>query len=128
MVSKYAVQSIQVMAFHTPPTRETARSTLSAGKAAVPLNCMCSTQWELPVRPVRSWREPTRYQTQKLATGAVCTDFNTTVNPFRRRVLMTVLRGIIWLSRRLRRSRDRCRDAQSRALEARAWNKCYGHL
>src|SRR5919199_4491946 len=42
---------------------------------------MCSTQCEMPVIPGTSLRAPTRYQTQKVATGAACSSRVSTVSP-----------------------------------------------
>ena len=47
--------------------------TWSRGMLVVPLKFMCSTQCETPVTPGPSSREPTRYQHQTDASGAVCT-------------------------------------------------------
>src|SRR4029453_11748071 len=43
---------------------------------------MCSRRWDTPVIPVCSLREPTRYQTLKLTTGAFRTSLTSTVRPF----------------------------------------------
>ena len=59
-VSKYLVESMLVKAFHCPPARSISRSSRPAGKRGVPLNIICSTQCEMPVRPVGSLRLPTR--------------------------------------------------------------------
>src|SRR5437763_1161404 len=50
-------------------------------KVCVPLNIMCSTQWDMPVIPMCSLRAPTRYHTQKDTTGAECTSFVSKVRP-----------------------------------------------
>src|SRR5574341_225220 len=47
---------------------------------------MCSRRWETPVMPVCSLREPTRYQTLKLTTGAPWTSLVRTRRPFGRTV------------------------------------------
>ena len=52
-----------------------------AGNCGVPLNCMCSTQCETPVRPWTSSREPTRYHSQEEMIGAVCISFRRTLRP-----------------------------------------------
>src|SRR5918995_3940146 len=48
---------------------------------SVPLKFMCSTQWETPVRPGRSSREPTLYQHHTEASGAVCSSRTSTFRP-----------------------------------------------
>src|SRR5687767_14285495 len=48
---------------------------------SVPLKFMCSTQWETPVQPGRSSREPTLYQHQTEASGAVCSSRTSTFRP-----------------------------------------------
>ncbi len=78
------------MALRKPPSRAIIRSPMLAGKARVPLNIMCSTQWLLPVTPGRSKREPTRYHTHHEITGAMRTSLSTTVKPFFKRVLITL--------------------------------------
>src|SRR6516225_2510510 len=50
----------------------------------VPLKFMCSTQWETPVRPGGSSLEPTLYQHQTDASGAVCSSRMRTVSPLAR--------------------------------------------
>src|SRR3954452_3690752 len=47
----------------------------------VPLKFMCSTQCDTPVRPGRSSFEPTLYQHQTDASGAVCISCTRTVRP-----------------------------------------------
>jgi hypothetical protein len=49
---------------------------------------MCSTQWEAPVIPGTSLREPTRYQIQWLMIGAVWISFNKTNKPFSSSILV----------------------------------------
>ncbi len=66
------------MAFQFPPSREMARSSTVDGKRGVPLNCMCSVQWEMPVKPGVSSREPTRYHSQEETSGAVWISFRKT--------------------------------------------------
>ncbi len=46
---------------------------------------MCSTQWEAPVIPGRSFFEPTRYQTQTLAVGLPSIGASNTESPFPKR-------------------------------------------
>ena len=48
------------------------------------------------MRPVRSLREPTRYHTQKLTTGAVCISRSKTVRPLASRVLCTSGLGLLF--------------------------------
>ena len=55
--------------------------TLSRGMLVVPLKFMCSTQWDTPVSPGRSSFDPTLYQHQTDASGAVCISCTTTVRP-----------------------------------------------
>ena len=55
--------------FRVPPFFEICRNISPLPSFGVPLNSMCSTQWEIPVMPGPSLREPTRYHTQKVATG-----------------------------------------------------------
>src|SRR5262245_5984517 len=50
---------------------------------------MCSSRCEMPVMPVYSFREPTRYQTPKLTTGALRTSFVRMRSPLGRRVSIT---------------------------------------
>src|SRR5262245_51806385 len=50
---------------------------------------MCSSRCDTPVIPVCSLREPTRYQTWKLTTGAECTSFVSTFSPLGRMVSWT---------------------------------------
>src|SRR5581483_6197266 len=50
----------------------------------VPLKFMCSTQCETPVRPGRSSFDPTLYQHQTEASGAVCSSWMRTVRPLSR--------------------------------------------
>src|SRR5947209_4428067 len=50
---------------------------------------MCSTQWEMPVMPVCSFREPTLYQIQVLTTGAWCDGWIRTLSPLSSRVSCT---------------------------------------
>src|SRR5207249_9767849 len=69
-VSKYEVTSSQVYPFQVPPASSTRRVTSSLRIDRVPLKFMCSTQWEIPVIPGRSSRDPTRYQHQTETTGA----------------------------------------------------------
>src|SRR5215217_6075051 len=47
----------------------------------VPLKFMCSTQCDTPVRPGRSSFDPTLYQHQTDASGAVCISCTRTVSP-----------------------------------------------
>src|SRR5438034_6799 len=47
----------------------------------VPLKFMCSTQCDTPVRPGRSSFDPTLYQHQTEASGAVCSSWTSTFNP-----------------------------------------------
>ena len=47
----------------------------------VPLKFMCSTQCETPVSPGRSSFEPTLYQHQTDASGAVCSSWTSTFSP-----------------------------------------------
>jgi hypothetical protein len=54
---------------------------LVAGMFVVPLKFMCSTQCETPVSPGGSSFEPTRYQHQTVASGAVCTSCTRTRRP-----------------------------------------------
>src|SRR5260221_816101 len=42
---------------------------------------MCSTQCEIPVRPVGSFRLPMRYSTHQLISGALCCSFSNSVMP-----------------------------------------------
>src|SRR5690554_6491704 len=67
-----------------PPLRETSRKICPLASDGVPLNCMCSTQWERPVLPGSSLRLPTRYHTQKLAIGASWLSRRSTWRPFGR--------------------------------------------
>src|SRR5262245_45717371 len=60
----------------------------------VPLNIMCSRRWDTPVIPVCSFRDPTRYQTLKLTTGAFRTSFTRTVRPFGSTVSWTPAVGV----------------------------------
>jgi hypothetical protein len=80
---------MKVWAFQTPPSRSTSRSSVPAGNWGVPLNIMCSTQWETPVCPVRSLRLPTRYSTRQLTIGAVWIGLSRTVRPFFRTCFWT---------------------------------------
>src|SRR3989338_8162349 len=50
----------------------------------VPLKFMCSTQCDTPVRPVTSSFDPTLYQHQTDASGAVCTSATSTFRPLSR--------------------------------------------
>src|SRR5262245_48596497 len=59
--------------------------------AGVPLNNICSTQCEIPVLPGCSLREPTRYQTQQVATGAEWTSRSKTSMPFLSRCSIVVV-------------------------------------
>src|SRR5688572_27111564 len=59
-----------------------ALSSTLAGNFLVPLNCICSVQWEMLVFPVVSSFEPTRYQTHEEMIGAVCTSLSITFKPF----------------------------------------------
>src|SRR5690606_5319664 len=70
------------------PSRAISRSILRPGNSSVPLNCMCSTQWETPVFPVISLRDPARYQSQWLMIGAVWISFSSTLRPLSSCVLM----------------------------------------
>src|SRR5215208_6085442 len=70
-----------VNAFQEPPSREIALSSRLAGNCSVPLNCICSTQCETPVRPCTSSREPTRYQTHDEMIGAVWISLSRTLSP-----------------------------------------------
>ena len=69
-VSKKQVKSSDVKALLWPPCRAMRRNTSPFDSRSVPLNSMCSTQCEIPVIPLRSLRDPTRYQIQVLTTGA----------------------------------------------------------
>ena len=55
--------------------------TWSRGMLVVPLKFMCSTQCETPVSPGRSSFEPTLYQHQTDASGAVCSSWTSTFKP-----------------------------------------------
>src|SRR6476659_10146259 len=55
----------------------------------VPLKFMCSTQCETPVSPGPSSRDPTRYQHQTEASGALCTSWTSTFRPLSRIVSRT---------------------------------------
>src|SRR3990172_3417445 len=92
-VSKYVVKSSQVNPFHTPPSRDTSLSTVARGNVLVPLNSMCSTQWLMPVIPDRSWRDPTLYQHQNVATGALWFSRRITVSPLSSTALSTPFRA-----------------------------------
>src|SRR5215212_9896714 len=70
-----------VNAFQEPPSREIALSSKLAGNCSVPLNCICSTQCETPVRPCTSSRDPTRYQSHDEMIGAVWTSLSRTFSP-----------------------------------------------
>ena len=61
----------EVEAFQRPPSREMALSNMPLGNFFVPLNIMCSVQWEIPVLPVGSSREPTLYHIHDEMMGAV---------------------------------------------------------
>jgi len=80
-VAKKVVKSYDVAPLNTPPSRAIAFSAVPLGKAGVPLKSMCSTQWEIPVVPRCSLRLPTRYQIQKLATGAAWASCTRTDRP-----------------------------------------------
>src|SRR5438309_8233570 len=58
--------------------------TRSRGILVVPLKFMCSTQCETPVRPGGSSFEPTLYQHQTDASGAVCSSRTRTFRPLSR--------------------------------------------
>src|SRR4051794_22201897 len=58
----------------------------SRGMFVVPLKFMCSTQCDTPVRPVDSFLEPTLYQHQTDASGAVCTSSMSTLRPLSRTI------------------------------------------
>src|SRR3954453_9883905 len=58
--------------------------TWSRGMFFVPLKFMCSHQCETPVRPGRSSFEPTLYQHQTEARGAVCSSWMSTFSPLSR--------------------------------------------
>src|SRR5215218_5726649 len=58
---------------------------------AVPLNCMCSTQWDSPVLPGRSFRLPTRYQVQTETIGAEWSSRRMTPSPLFSCVVATSL-------------------------------------
>src|SRR5918998_4460236 len=69
------------MALRVPPTRETPRKIWPFSMLAVPLNCMCSTQWDSPVLPGCSLRLPTRYQVQIETIGAEWSSCRMTPSP-----------------------------------------------
>ena len=58
--------------------------TFSRGMLVVPLKFMCSTQWDTPVRPGISSRDPTLYQHQTEASGAVWTSWTRIFRPLSR--------------------------------------------
>src|ERR671915_2581953 len=69
--------------------------TFSRGMFVVPLKFMCSTQCETPVVPGASSFDPTRYQHQTDASGAVCTSCTRTRRPFSRTSSWTGIPTII---------------------------------
>src|SRR3989442_13039210 len=90
-VSMYVVSSIQVYPFQVPPNFSMMPLICSRGILVVPLKFMCSTQCETPVSPVASSLDPTLYQHQTEASGAVCTSCTTTFNPLSRTVCRMVV-------------------------------------
>ena len=64
------------------PLRNSVRGISPSRYCLVPLKSMCSSRWETPVIPVCSLRDPARYQTLKLTTGAFRTSLTRRVRPF----------------------------------------------
>ena len=58
-VWRYVVASSVVYAFPSPPTREIMVRCESGSTFFEPLNIMCSNRWANPVRPGRSFFDPT---------------------------------------------------------------------
>jgi hypothetical protein len=67
-------------------------------KCSEPLKTRCSKRWAKPVRPGRSFFEPTWYQTFTATMGALWSSCTTSVSPFWSRKVVKGMSGISWAS------------------------------
>src|SRR3972149_2351041 len=80
-ISKYAVYSLLVKAFSSPPFFFTVWEKLFGPYFLLPLNIICSRRWLIPVFPGLSFLEPTLYHIWKVATGALCSSRRSPLRP-----------------------------------------------
>jgi hypothetical protein len=65
-----------------PPTLDTHDGCPSGSTFFEPLNIMCSNRWAKPVRPARSFFDPTWYQISACTIGVEWSSRSTTWSPF----------------------------------------------